>query len=552
MHTRKEVKTMKIQCAIYVRKSSERGLDMEFNSLDNQELACKSYIASQAFQGWEYVKTYSDAAISGGTMARPGLQEMLNDVRDGKINCVLVYKIDRLSRSIYDFKRMMKEDFEPHDCNLVSITQSFDTSTAMGKLTLNMLLSFAEFEREVTSERVRDKMRATKSKGLWVGGVPPLGYDIQFGKLIVNETERETINKIFNTYLASHSLLDCRDRIARLGIHGKQWTTKKGETRGGREMTANIIERILKNQIYLGKLPNKSTDEVFEGQHPAIIDKTLFDAVQAKIQANNNHPGSGYRLGTALLHNKIQTADGTILKNKSGQKNYNSHRRYRYYSGGGVSLPMGDIDGIVIDTIKQFLDSDLGCFNNETRLSFKQTVFSPDLIGSMVAKIVYYYQKLVIFINIAALGYLTQFRNTGHINTNNCPMPCAISADGKYAIIETDVILSSRTCINHRNSGGSRDLLTKPENATMLIKALGYAWKYKQQYENGTGIRELAETEKRDQRTIYKYLNLAYLSPRIINDIMDSKIPPRINLQTLFQIASKHENFADQEQVFKC
>lgn len=199
---------MKIQCAIYVRKSSERGLDMEFNSLDNQELACKSYIASQAFQSWEYVKTYSDAAIPGGTMARPGLQEMLNDVRDGKIKCVLVYKIDRLSRSIYDFKRMMKEDFESHDCNLVSITQSFDTSTAMGKLTLNMLLSFAEFEREVASERVRDKMRATKSKGLWVGGVPPLGYDIQFGKLVVNETERETVNKIFNTYLASHSLLD--------------------------------------------------------------------------------------------------------------------------------------------------------------------------------------------------------------------------------------------------------------------------------------------------------------------------------------------------------
>lgn len=204
---------MKTQCAIYVRKSSDRGLDMEFNSLDNQELACKSYVASQSYQGWEYVKTYSDAAISGGTMAPPGLQQMLDDVRTGKINCVLVYKIDRLSRSIYDFKRMMKEIFEQHDCNLVSITQSFDTSTAMGKLTLNMLLSFAEFEREVASERVRDKMRATKSKGLWVGGVPPLGYDIQFGKLVVNEAEQETVNKIFNTYLDSNGLLDCRDRI---------------------------------------------------------------------------------------------------------------------------------------------------------------------------------------------------------------------------------------------------------------------------------------------------------------------------------------------------
>ena len=168
----------------------------------------------------------------------------------------------------------------------------------------------------------------------------------------------------------------------------------------------------------------------------------------------------------------------------------------------------------------------------------------------MIAKIVYYCQKLVIFINIADLGYLNQFRSTGHINTNSYPLPCAISSDGNYAIIETDVIISSRTCINHRNSGGSRDLLTKTENATMLIKALGYAWKYKQQYESGIGIRELAETEKRDQRTIYKYLNLAYLSPRIINDIMDSKIPSHINLQTLFQIASKYENFAEQEREF--
>ncbi|MBD5400801.1 recombinase family protein [bacterium] len=539
-----------VNCAVYVRKSSERGLDQEFNSLDNQELACKSYIASQTFQGWQYFKTYSDGGISGGTMARPGLQEMLSDIKTGKIQCVLVYKIDRLSRSIYDFKSMMKKDFEPHNCNLVSITQSFDTNTAMGKLTLNMLLSFAEFEREVASERVRDKMRATKSKGLWVGGVPPLGYDVQFGKLVPNETEVPLVKTIFETYLNSTGILDCRNRIAALGIRGKAWQTRKGEMRGGREMTANIIERVLKNQIYLGKLPNKSTGEVFDGKHPAIIDKTLFDAVQAKIQANNNHPGSGYRLGTALLHNKIQTADGTILKNKSGQKNYNSHRRYRYYYGGGVSLPMGDIDAIVIDTIKKFLDSDLGCFNDEKRLCFKQTAFSPELIAPMIAKIVYYCQKLVIFINIADLGYLTQFRNTGPINTNNHPMPCAISADGKYAIIETDVIISSRTCINHRNSGGSRDLLTKTENATMLIKALGYAWKYKQQYESGTGIRELAETEKRDQRTIYKYLNLAYLSPRIINDIMDSKIPPHINLQTLFQIASKYDNFAEQEREF--
>lgn len=539
---------MKIQCAIYVRKSSERGLDMEFNSLDNQELACKSYIASQAFQGWEYVKTYSDAAISGGTMARPGLQEMLNDVRDGKINCVLVYKIDRLSRSIYDFKRMMKENFEPHNCNLVSITQSFDTSTAMGKLTLNMLLSFAEFEREVASERVRDKMRATKSKGLWVGGVPPLGYDIQFGKLIVNETEREIVNKIFNTYLASHSLLDCRDRIARLGVYGKKWTTKKGETRGGREMTANIIERILKNQIYLGKLPNKSTGEVFDGQHSAIITQELFDAVQQKLTDNNNHKGrTSYCREGLLFHNMIYTADGAVFKNKTGNKGL---RQYKYYKCGTISLPAGDFDTIVCNNVRDFLNSDMGALPDTTRLSLKQLEYTDELARALIDRIVYHEHKLTIFINIADLDKLGTFRKDGYINTNTIPMEYCPSPDGKQVIIEQIVYLSSHTCINHRNAGCSRDLLTKTENATMLIKALAYGWKYKKAYENGIGVKALASTEKRDQRTIYKYLNLAYLSPRIINDIMDSKIPPRINLQTLFQIASKYENFAEQERAF--
>lgn len=539
---------MKIQCAIYVRKSSERGLDMEFNSLDNQELACKSYIASQAFQGWEYVKTYSDAAISGGTMARPGLQEMLNDVRDGKINCVLVYKIDRLSRSIYDFKRMMKEDFEPHNCNLVSITQSFDTSTAMGKLTLNMLLSFAEFEREVASERVRDKMRATKSKGLWVGGVPPLGYDIQFGKLIVNETERETVNKIFNTYLASHSLLDCRDRIAALGIHGKQWTTRKGETRGGREMTANIIERILKNQIYLGKLPNKSTGEVFDGQHPAIITRKLFDAVQQKLIDNNNHKGrTSYCRGGLLFHNMIYTADGAVFKNKTGNKRL---RQYKYYKCGTISLPAGDFDTIICNNVRDFFNSDMGQLPDATRLILKQLEYSDELARGLIDRIVYHEHKLTIFINIADLDKLGAFRKDGYINTQTTPMEYCTSPDGKQIIIEQIVYLSSHTCINHRNAGCSRDLLTKTENATMLIKALAYGWKYKKTYESGIGVKALATTEKRDQRTIYKYLNLAYLSPRIINDIMDNKIPPHINLQTLFQIASKYEDFTEQEREF--
>ncbi|MBQ4070312.1 MAG: recombinase family protein, partial [Alphaproteobacteria bacterium] len=195
---------MTIKCAIYTRKSTEHGLEQEFNSLQNQEESCKAYIASQSFNGWQYYKTYSDAAISGGTMERPALKQMLDDMARGLVNTVVVYKVDRLSRSILDFHKMMQY-FNKYNANFVSITQSFDTSTSMGKLTLNMLLSFAQFEREVSSERVRDKIRASKAKGIWMGGNPPLGYDVINKKLIPNEAEATTVRTLFEKYLELQS-----------------------------------------------------------------------------------------------------------------------------------------------------------------------------------------------------------------------------------------------------------------------------------------------------------------------------------------------------------
>ena len=537
----------KIKCAIYVRKSSERGLEQEFNSLDNQELACKSYIASQTFQGWEYTKTYSDGGISGGTMARPGLQELLNDVRAGKVQCVLVYKIDRLSRSIYDFKRMMKTDFEPHGCNLVSITQSFDTNTAMGKLTLNMLLSFAEFEREVASERVRDKMRATKSKGLWVGGVPPLGYDIEFGKLVPNADEIPIVLDIFNTYLESAGLLDCRDKIIAKGIRGKSWMTKKGEQKGGREMTSDIVERVLKNKIYRGKLPNKSSNEVFDGQHEAIVPQELFDAVQQKLTDQNNHKGRPYTRGAPILHQKVFTADGVQFKNRKGNKQL---KQYRYYASGKTRLPAGDIETIVCDQIKKFLDSDMTRLPDNKRGELKKVEYSEPLVEQIIDRIVYANNKLTIFLNVADTERIAQFQKDGYMNAAAESMNWYVTEDGKQVVIEKEIFLSSRTCINRLHEGGEVNVLTKAENATMLIKALAYGWKYKDDYESGMSAKAIAVAEQRNYRTIYKYLNLAYLSPRITNDIMDSEIPAGMNLQTLFGIASAHDNFPDQERAF--
>lgn len=537
----------KIQCAVYVRKSTEHGLEQEFNSLDNQELACKSYIASQTFQGWEYTQTYSDAAISGGTMARPGLKQMLEDIKAGRINCVLVYKIDRLSRSIYDFKRMMKEVFEKHDCNLVSITQSFDTSTAMGKLTLNMLLSFAEFEREVASERVKDKMRATKAKGMWVGGNAPLGYDLKFGKLVPNEQEVPIVTKIFETYLESTGLIDCRNKLIEMGITGKRWITKKGEERGGNKMSCAIVERVLKNQIYLGKLPNKSTNEMFDGQQPAILDKDLFNRVQQKLSDNNNHKNSPYTRGTPLLFQKVFLPDGRWLKNRTGRR---PPRNYRYYRLDKVSLPAGDLENIVRDLIRGFLNSDMTKLPDEKRLAFKQCEYSDELLKSMIEKIVYNDHKINTFIKVGNIDYLKNFQKQDYMNSVTEPMEYYITTDGEYAGIETPLYFSTGTCLNQRHGGLEVELLTVNDNAQMLIKALAYGWKYKRDYENGMGIKVMAKNEQRDQRTIYKYLNLAYLSPRIITDIMNNEIPAGMNLQKLIQLASKYDEFKNQEQAF--
>ena len=235
---------MTIKCAIYTRKSTEHGLDMEFNSLQNQEEACKAYIASQSFNGWQYCKTYSDAAISGGTMERPALKQMLDDMAHGLVNTVVVYKVDRLSRSILDFHKMMQY-FNKYNANFVPITQSFDTSTSMGKLTLNMLLSFAQFEREVSSERVRDKIRASKAKGIWMGGVPRLGYDVINKKLIVNPAEAEQVIQLFEKYLELQSVNDLTLWAESNGIRAKAWTTAKGVLRGGKLITPNSMHKIL-------------------------------------------------------------------------------------------------------------------------------------------------------------------------------------------------------------------------------------------------------------------------------------------------------------------
>ena len=284
----KQSRPQSIRCAIYTRKSTEENLRLEFNSLDAQRESGEAYIRSQASEGWICLPDrYDDGGYSGGNTDRPALQRLLADIAAAKIDCVVCYKVDRISRALIDFARII-ETFNQHGVAFVSVTQAFNTSTSAGRLMLNMLLSFAQFERELVSERTRDKIAASRRKGKWTGGPPPLGYDIlsdrSGSRLVVNEGEANQVRRVFHLYLEMGSLIPTVEALAAEGITTKQWTTKDGRPRGGIAIDKTRLHAMLNNVIYLGKI--KHHDEVFEGEHQAIIDPGIWKEVQAQLQQN--------------------------------------------------------------------------------------------------------------------------------------------------------------------------------------------------------------------------------------------------------------------------
>ena len=494
----------KVNCAVYVRKSTEKGLELEFNSLHNQEDACCSYIMSQAFNNWKHFKTYTDGGISGGTMERPALKQMLEDIRRGLIQTVVVYKVDRLSRSIMDFHNMMKE-FDKYGCNFVSITQAFDTSTSMGKLTLNMLLSFAQFEREVSSERVRDKIRASKAKGLWTGGVPKLGYDIKDKKLVINPVEAEQVRSIFEGYLQCGSLAELEKFAEIKGFKQKNWVTNKGEQRGGKPFKISALHRLLHEKLYLGMIENKRTGQAFKGQHEAIISKELWEKVQAKLKDNDNSSNHTRNRNNNLLTGKLFDANGTIFTNQANSKKKATKRHY--YSIKGLFLPTEQIDKLAKDAIIEILNGNLNGLNKDSTMALK-------------------------LINFTDMDYFAQ-RNFIRNFINKI-------------IYEKQVVINRGLSSNVYNAG-KVGLMSINDNNRLIVRAFAYAWKFKKLYEKGIRIEDIMKQEKMTKRTIYKYLNLAYLSPRIVNQLLSGTLT--INLQTLFDIASKNLSFDEQEKM---
>lgn len=315
------------RCAIYTRKSSEEGLEQEFNSLHAQREACESYILSQKHEGWSKVKTcYDDGGFSGGSLKRPALEELMNDIKAGKIDSVVVYKIDRLTRSLMDFSKLV-EVFDQHNVTFVSITQSFNTTTSMGRLTLNVLLSFAQFEREVTGERIRDKIAASKKKGMWMGGNIPLGYNLKDRQLILNPNEAEKVRLIFKTYLKLGNVRELKGYLEKNNVISAARISNKGNISGNKLFSRGHLYKILSNRIYIGQIEHK--DLVHEGQHEAIIDLAIWEAVQKQLKAGSIvKAGKSQTRRNNILQGKLFDPDGIVYTPTYTKK---GSRQYRYY-----------------------------------------------------------------------------------------------------------------------------------------------------------------------------------------------------------------------------
>jgi len=357
----------RLRCAVYTRKSTDDGLEQEFNSLDAQFEACTAYALSQRHEGWMLSsERYDDGGFSGGNMQRPGLQRLLADVAAGMIDIILVYKIDRLTRSLADFAKIV-EVLDQRGASFVSITQSFNTTTSMGRLTLNMLLSFAQFEREVTGERIRDKIAASKRKGIWMGGPVPLGYDVIDRKLVVNEQEAQLVRHIMQRYLAAPSVMALADELNRQGYRTKVQHRTSGPHRGGCVFRRGTLYHLLSNRIYIGQLVHKG--EHHPAEHPPIISMALWDEVQDKLRASAS--GSSRRIRgeqPSLLAGLLFDSEGRAMTPTHATK---GSQRYRYYvtrpdrleGSPAWRVSAHDIERLVCERIAHMIDDQRAIYN---------------------------------------------------------------------------------------------------------------------------------------------------------------------------------------------
>ena len=491
--------TQPVRCAIYTRKSTEHGLELEFNSLDAQREACEAYIKSQAHADWQAVsQRYDDPAFSGGSLERPALQRLLTDIDAGRVNVIVVYKIDRLTRSLADFAKLV-EIFDKKGVSFVAVTQQFNTTTSMGRLTLNVLLSFAQFERELSSERVRDKVAASRRKGKWTGGGFPLGYEVKDKKLVINPTEAETVRYIFKRYLDLKCLRLLSADIDAQGIVTKARVAKNGNKSGGRRLTYGPLAYLLKNRTYLGEIGHKG--EFFAGEHDPIIDRAIFNQVQDLIKANSVVRHQQRSESPALLAGLLFDDRGNRMTPSFSTKR---GVRYRFYVSSAILSGRKEAAGSATRVSAPDLESNIVSALRE-RIPHNAELNDQNLVGAQVERIVLREKKLLITLKMAdATGNLIE-------------LTWSQSSASPRARIETD---------NCQPAG---------EPDVSLIHALARAHFWLKALSDGTykSIEELAATVKWNPKVVRKVLRLAFLAPDITEAIMLGSHPKSLSVSEL-------------------
>lgn len=503
-----------VRCAIYTRKSSEEGLEQDFNSLDAQREACEAYIASQKAEGWIALRDhFDDGGFSGGTLERPALRRLMREIEAGKVDVVVVYKIDRLSRSLMDFAKLV-EAFDRKSVTFVSVTQSFNTTNSMGRLTLNVLLSFAQFEREVTGERIRDKFAASKKKGMWMGGNPPLGYDVSNRKLVVNASETKTVRMIFQRYLDLGCVrLLCADLAAR-GVVSKRRTFESGQMRGGKPMGRSALYCILNNPAFIGETTHKGAS--YPGEHEAIIPRKLFDAVQQQLaELRPRTSGKPREVQDALYSGLLFDETGTPML-----PTYTVKRggvRYRYYASRPAlkgERSEASISRIPAPPFEALVSVAMGRLG----LAPHAAIGRIDVLADRVVVRLKRDADKEFMANARALLADGE----------------SIEADGQTVVVTLPVRAKFRGgSAAVRAPAGSPQAAPRPDLA--LIKAVARAHQWRKMLEDGevTSIGELARRVRQDRGNVGLTINLAFLSPALTRAILRGEQPPGLRLSHL-------------------
>ena len=491
--------------AIYTRVSTDQGLDQDFNSLDAQYDASQAYIRSQAHAGWTLLRAkYNDGGFSGGNTDRPALQRLLEDIGAGKIDVIVVYKVDRLTRSLADFAKLV-ELFDKHNASFLSVTQQFNTTTSMGRLTLNVLLSFAQFEREVTSERIRDKIAASKRKGLWVGGMAPLGYDTKDRKISVNEAEADRVRTIFRSYLKLGSLNLLMGDLRRRGIVTKVRTLKTGQSVGGIPFTRGPLAHLLRNRFYIGEVAFKG--EVLAGEQPAIVDRDLFDAVQSKLNEQKNIRTTTRMKSEALLAGLIFDDRGHRMSpshaNKAGVK-------YRYYLSAALlqgqaeragtirRVPAVEIEGLVIRSVRE-------------RLKLSQSVDDRLIVNTHVVRVEVQREELIIQLAQAQKTNLQNERGDVALHVPWQKMPSKR---------RREILIPESAPIQ-----GARPIRSETRATLVASIARGRRWLNELIANPATTTESIAERERCSVRKVNMMISLAFLAPELVKAAIDGKLP---------------------------